>query len=251
MIHTELINLCIITIVKNDVLNIEKTLKSIINFKTFTKKFSIRFIVIDGFSTDGTVLICQKYINFIDFYKSELDNGIYDAFNKGVILAEDDSFILCINSGDILLNLDLLDKDFFTSNLLLASVIASNGRLLIPRIFTPLNEYNVFPRSKYWHQGFFIKKACILEMGLYKTDVGMQADGLLMTQASCIYSYKICKIPVAIFDLNGISNLDILSNLSSYKKVINKLQLNYPLVIFYKIKMFAKMFAKLFMLKIK
>ena len=251
MNHNKLINISIITIVKNDVHNINKTLESIINFKKYTKKYSVKYIVLDGNSSDGTELICEKYINYIDVYKSELDTGIYDAFNKGILYSEDNSYILCINSGDILLNLDLISEDFFTSDMLFASIITSSGRLLLPNINYRVNEYNVFPSSKYWHQGFFIRKNCILEMGLYNTNVGMQADGLLMTQASSLYTYKVCNIPAAIFDLNGISNSDFIANLSSYRKVIRELNLYFPLVVIFKIKMFIKIFIKILLFKIK
>ena len=44
--------------------------------------------MIDGFSTDGTVEILNKFKNNIDIIISEKDNGISDAFNKGIKLAK-------------------------------------------------------------------------------------------------------------------------------------------------------------------
>ena len=69
----------IITVVKNDEINIEKTIKSIINqtFKDF------EYIIIDGKSSDTTL---DKIIHFkkkISTIISERDRGIYYAMNKG------------------------------------------------------------------------------------------------------------------------------------------------------------------------
>lgn len=50
----------------------------------------IELIIIDGGSIDGTVDIIKKYDEYISFWRSEPDNGIYDAMNKGVRIAKGD-----------------------------------------------------------------------------------------------------------------------------------------------------------------
>ena len=70
----------IITVVRNDENNIEKTIKSIINQKD---KF-VEYIIVDGDSTDNTKKIINKYINYIDKFISEPDKNLYDAINKGL-----------------------------------------------------------------------------------------------------------------------------------------------------------------------
>ena len=69
----------IITVVKNDEKNLDKTIQSVVN----QKYKNIDYIIIDGKSDDNTVEIIRKYQNKLSFWKSENDNGIYDAFNKG------------------------------------------------------------------------------------------------------------------------------------------------------------------------
>lgn len=44
----------------------------------------IEFIVIDGGSTDKTLAIINQYRTHISFFVSEPDQGIYDAWNKGL-----------------------------------------------------------------------------------------------------------------------------------------------------------------------
>ena len=87
----------IITIVLNDAKNIEKTLLSVINQNIK----QIEYIIIDGGSTDGTVDIIKKYENSIAYWSSQKDNGIVDAFNKGIKKATGD-IIGLVNSGDFL-----------------------------------------------------------------------------------------------------------------------------------------------------
>lgn len=85
----------IITVCYNSIDTIEKTINSVISqtFKNF------EYIIIDGGSNDGTVDVINKYKEHIDVLVSEPDNGIYDAFNKGVKLAKG-KLISILNSDD-------------------------------------------------------------------------------------------------------------------------------------------------------
>lgn len=85
----------IITIVYNNVRDIEHTILSVIN-QTYS---NIEYIIIDGASTDGTLDLIQKYRGSIDVLVSEKDKGIYDAMNKGLSKASGD-YVLFLNSGD-------------------------------------------------------------------------------------------------------------------------------------------------------
>jgi len=72
----------VITVVYNGEKYLEETIKSVL-----TQSYpNIEYIIIDGGSTDGTMEIIKKYEKYIDYWISELDNGIYDAMNKGIAL---------------------------------------------------------------------------------------------------------------------------------------------------------------------
>jgi glycosyltransferase involved in cell wall biosynthesis len=90
------LKLSIITIVLNDKNNIEKTILSVLN-----QNIELEYIIIDGGSTDGTLDIIKKYQDKIDKIVSEKDDGIVDAFNKGINFASGD-IIGIVNSGDFL-----------------------------------------------------------------------------------------------------------------------------------------------------
>ena len=85
----------IITIVYNNVKDIEYTILSVLN-QTYQH---IEYIIIDGASNDGTLDVINSYRGSIDVVISEKDKGIYDAMNKGLALATGD-YVLFLNSGD-------------------------------------------------------------------------------------------------------------------------------------------------------
>lgn len=87
--------LSVITIVYNNVEDIERTILSVVN-QTYQ---NIEYIIIDGLSNDGTLDVIHKYENRIARIISEKDEGIYDAMNKGLAIATGD-YVIFMNSGD-------------------------------------------------------------------------------------------------------------------------------------------------------
>jgi glycosyltransferase involved in cell wall biosynthesis len=86
----------IITPTFNSSKYLEDTIKSIIS----QNYPNLEYIVIDGGSTDGTVDIIRKYSDFIAFWISEPDNGMYDAINKGFQRSTGE-IMAWINSDDL------------------------------------------------------------------------------------------------------------------------------------------------------
>lgn len=76
----------LIVAVKNGASTIDRCLQSIAN-QTYRNR---QFIVVDGASTDDTMSVVHRYRDYIDCSWSEPDNGIYDAWNKGLSLATGD-----------------------------------------------------------------------------------------------------------------------------------------------------------------
>lgn len=85
----------VVTAVYNGAQTIEQTIQSIIN-QTFD---AFEYIIVDGGSTDGTVDILRRYDGRIDFWVSEPDSGIYDAWNKAIDVARGE-WIAFLESDD-------------------------------------------------------------------------------------------------------------------------------------------------------
>lgn len=85
----------IITVVYNGEKFIEQTIRSVVE----QAYANIEYIIIDGGSNDGTINIIQQYATSIDYWRSEPDQGISDAFNKGILLASGD-LVGLINADD-------------------------------------------------------------------------------------------------------------------------------------------------------
>ena len=86
----------VITVVFNGAMTLEQTILSVIN----QSYDNVEYIIVDGSSTDGTIDIIRKYEHAIDYWMSEPDAGIYDAWNKGVRLSTGD-WISFLGAGDI------------------------------------------------------------------------------------------------------------------------------------------------------
>ena len=163
----------IITVVFNNEKYLEETIKSVLNqsYKNF------EYIIIDGGSSDKTLDIINKYKDKIEYWVSEKDKGIYDAFNKGMSLCKGD-FIGIINSDDI-----------YTKNSLkvIASYIKKNTSLDF--IFGSVRKHwgilHGYKPNKIFYSwgfysshstGFFIKRSSAKKVGLYNLKYKYHAD---------------------------------------------------------------------------
>jgi glycosyltransferase involved in cell wall biosynthesis len=80
--------------------NAEKYLTTCIDSILKDKTASIELIIIDGGSSDATVEIIKGYAEQIDFFLSEPDKGIYDAWNKAIRVAKGE-WLTFIGSDDV------------------------------------------------------------------------------------------------------------------------------------------------------
>lgn len=79
--------------------NADKFLKSCLDSIITQISKNVELIIIDGDSKDNTVDIIKSYKEYVTYWKSEPDKGIYDAWNKGIRIAKGD-WIMFLGADD-------------------------------------------------------------------------------------------------------------------------------------------------------
>ena len=168
--------LSIITVVKNDEKNIQKTIKSIIH----QKNLKYEYIIIDGKSKDNTLKKILKYKSKIHKIISEKDNGIYEAMNKGLKIAKGDIIVFC-NSGDFFYknSLSKVINLFYKYNydFVFGTVMRNYTKAKILKHGFNFKRilYN-FDFATAHSTGFFLKKKIYRKIGFYDTKFKCSSD---------------------------------------------------------------------------
>ena len=188
----------IITVTYNAAPLLKKTIESV----ACQDNDEFEYIVIDGNSTDDTKNILNEYGDCLSKVVSEPDKGIYDAMNKGILLAEGE-YCMFLNAGDILYSNDTLknaadlialeDADVYYAD----AFYVKTGR---PDVyFTPQIEKLPF---RFCHQAMFFKTS-IIKQNMYDQKYHLSGDSELVYR---LYeqNFKFKHLPVPIVrELSG------------------------------------------------
>jgi glycosyltransferase involved in cell wall biosynthesis len=219
----------IITVSLNSSKTIEKTILSVLN-QTYK---NIEYIIIDGDSTDGTIDIIKKYQDRISYWKSEKDDGIFDAMNKGTHLAH-----------GVYLNFMNSDDYFFNDTIIEESLPYLNGQndIVYGNMEVRYKNFKFIKeesKPKYlWmgpvnHQSSFIKKET-LDKYKYNTKNKLLADYEFFLNV--YYSKgKILKIKkiIASYSSEGISGQNNDQVIIDSHKTISKFKKNIIINLYY------------------
>lgn len=211
----------IITIAYNSAATIRGTIESVVGQQYPNKEY----IIIDGSSTDATMDIVKSFGNAIDTVISERDNGISDAFNKGVRRATGD-LIVIINSDDRLAE-GALQKVADTwdgeSDVWSGNYIAVNNEGESFRI-KPTLRFTVPPYfQRAVHQGRFITKSLYDRIGLYDENLRYPMDLDLLIRATRMGAkFQYVDTDVAYFSLGGATADSIFKKRKDYIYMIRK-----------------------------
>ena len=167
----------IITVVKNNEQQINKTIKSVVNqtYKNF------EYLIIDGKSTDHTISNILKLKKKINFFSSEKDQGIYYAMNKGIKNSHG-KVILFVNSGDTLKpnGLKYVKKIFDKNNkidFVFGTVKRHYTRSTILKYgYNKKRLFYNFDFATAHSTGFFLKKKIFKKVGNFNTKFKCSAD---------------------------------------------------------------------------
>jgi glycosyltransferase involved in cell wall biosynthesis len=160
----------IITVVKNDVVGVIQTLKSV--FAQTWPHYEL--IVQDGGSTDGTTQALRSFGDKIDSLSIKEDAGIYDAMNQALMKATGD-WVQFLNAGDCFENADVLAT--------VADAIAPTDDIFIGQaIQEETGKLHGFrPRDQFWlgstfdHQATFTRRELAVELA-FDTNWKLVAD---------------------------------------------------------------------------
>lgn len=212
----------IITVCFNSRKTISRTIESVLA----QNNIQLEYLIIDGDSKDDTLQIAESYRNqfeqkgFTYLVKSEPDNGIYDAMNKGVIAATGD-IIGILNSDDYYASSDILSSvvTCFVEN----KTDSVYGNLLYVKNGKPYRYWKSGMQQSFrkgWmppHPAFFVKKIIYDKYGVFRLDCGINADYEIMlrflevNKITTVWLNKIC----TYMEAGGTSNNGIQSRLSA------------------------------------
>ena len=204
----------VITVVYNGAKYLEDTIKSVIN-QTYP---NVEYIIIDGGSRDGTLDIIKKYEDYVDYWVSEPDKGIYDAMNKGIDLATG-QWINFMNAGDKFFNDNIIffiyqNVKSLNSNydIVYGKVGIINEKGEIDAIYG-LNEKESFKKLKKYmsisHQSTFYRLEFFKKTGKYDNDFKIAGDYEILLRNYKNLQIKFLDSILSLMLNNGISQTQI------------------------------------------
>lgn len=191
----------IITINFNNREGLKYTIESVKNqtFKDF------EFIIIDGGSTDGSVEVIKQHANYLTYWLSEKDDGVYHAMNKGVTQAHGD-YLIFMNSGDCFHSSDILTEVAdYQEDIICGKVLKGNSTKPSGHNKPTITLVDLMRRSLP-HQAMFIKRE-LMSKHPYDENYKIMSDWKFCIEAiifdNC--SFRNSDIIVADYDISGIS----------------------------------------------
>lgn len=180
----------VITVTYNAASLLERTISSVLR----QKYENVEFIIVDGESTDETLSIIRRYENAIDYWVSEKDVGIYDAMNKGCLLASGVA-INFLNAGDEYCG-DVI-QSFSSFPVIVPWKVRHNEKKLVNgKIKSRKMGMPVC------HQSIFYKN----DKNLYSLEYELSSDYDFTLRSLSEHSYFFSDVPgYVVYDNNGVS----------------------------------------------
>lgn len=241
----------LITVVYNNANTIERTIQSVLN-QTYS---DIEYIIVDGFSKDGTTDIIKKYQSQIDIFISEKDSGMYDALNKGLSVATGE-VVGILNADDRFASNEIIEKiaNHFKTNPAIDCVI---GDIAFVDEINPEKIKRYYSSAKFqpsnfaWgfmpaHPTFYCKRHHFAELGGYKLNFDIASDYELLIRFLKVHKlrFNYIKLLMVRMNLGGKSTKGIQSTFKINKEIrmacrMNGVYTNYLML-------YSKYFIKIF-----
>lgn len=145
---------------------------------------NIEHIVIDGGSTDGTQQEIEAYQDQLAYYLSEKDDGIFDAYNKGIKQATGD-IVGILNSDDFFTDTTTLSKIVESFKTTGADLVYGKGMFVSPENLSKVRRiYTSNPFKKQYldygwiplHPTIYVRREVYEIYGLYDPGFSIASD---------------------------------------------------------------------------
>lgn len=217
--------LSIITINRNNRKGLQLTIDSII-CQTYQ---GFEWIIIDGASTDGSKELIEQYADYITYWISEPDSGVYNAMNKGIRVARGE-YCLFMNSGDRIYHKETLEATVPYINSSQYHFISGNTQMvcnerIIGNSQSPQNITGCYLYSKtLCHQSTFINTKT-LKQEYYDEKLKFIADWAQMFEQLILKDATYLKLNhfISVYDTTGLSSTNYSLNFAERVSVIKKL----------------------------
>lgn len=196
---TSLPLITVITVVYNGAKYLEETIQSVIN-QTYP---NVEYIIIDGGSTDGTLDIMKKYEDYIDYWISEKDAGIYDAMNKGVEVAFG-NWVYFLGSDDALVDNQVfynLIPEIEPTLIAISGLVKTKGRIVKSKFSIKLYLHNTVHHQATLYRTILFKSFRYDEKCKIVSDYELNLIIFLKKKR-----IKLNKLLIAVCGDSGISN---------------------------------------------
>lgn len=203
--------------------NAEDTLRQAIQSVVKQNYQQTELIVIDGQSTDGTIDIIKEYEQYITYWTSEPDAGVYDAMNKGISKA----------TGDVIAFLN--SDDWYEDNAFeqVSAYFEQNEiDILVGNVNCILNNQSYQERTEvpnpeelrlqmiYYHQGMFVRKEVFEQVGKFNLNYKIVADYDWTLRVYLQgYSFMVVKVTFANYRCDGLSSIQRYRGMREQKEI--------------------------------
>jgi glycosyltransferase involved in cell wall biosynthesis len=217
--------LSIITINYNNKNGLKETIESVIS--QTNKDFE--WVIIDGGSTDGSKELIEQNSNYISYFVSEPDSGIYQAMNKGIVTSHG-NYLLFLNSGDTLIDKDTIERalPLLINRDIYVGKIVSKGKM--NESYEEQSDFSsegILKKLTFtWipHQASFFRRGVFEEYGRYREDMKIVSDWWFYFWSLVLGKASIASLPLTIasYDANGISHTNRAQAIEEQEKLLNE-----------------------------
>ncbi len=194
--------LTVVIVTKNPGSDIYATLASLMTLDDETVE-----ILIKDNSDNRSLEEINRCFQFTNFrYEHSPDDGIYDAMNQAIELSTGD-YIYFLNAGDTYIDCDLLEilksdnseMDFYYGDIINLHPFARQTSYS-----KYINKYSVYLR-RVCHQAIVVRKEVFNQLGLFDTNLSMNADYLLILKLFDRFKGKSIQKLISIYKGGGLS----------------------------------------------